>query len=291
MYKLLIVIYLMFFCFAAQARPERHFDGVKRLLDIPTIEIPYHFDKSTKYDTSSIMRETNIKKGLHPFFIIGYFLNKSSFKKNFTEKDIIQIIKKAIALRDKERKFLHFYTPIYTDDVSRGNGIYHLYCFFSFFYEYKKADIKVHPNFFIGKLQSHGCDIKVNEAKKLYDLYFEYIKDYPWRSEFIRGPNNTYIDVDFMKHIRTSKHKYHYSYIELDTFLRNLLDNRFSILEKTEIMKFIKKHNCLRKQHGPGYRGNTPLNIPKLNKTDRVTIEKELKKSIENYLRCDKQKK
>ena len=89
----------------------------------------------------------------------------------------------------------------------------------------------------------------------------------------------------------TSKHRYHYSFIELDTFLRNLSDNRLSIPEKTEIMKFVKMHNCLRKRHGPGYRGSTPLNIPKLNKTDRVAIEKELKESIENYLKCNTQKK
>ena len=155
MYKFLIIIYLMFFCFVAQARPERHFDGVKRLFDIPTTEIPYHFNKSTKYDIDSIMNETNIKKGLHPFFVIGYFLNKNSFKKNFTEKDIIQIIKKSISLRDKA-EFFHFYTPIYTDDVSRGNGIYHLYCFFSFFYDYKKADIKVHPSFFYRRVSITG---------------------------------------------------------------------------------------------------------------------------------------
>ena len=289
MYKFLIIIYLMFFCSVAQARPERHFDGVKRLFDIPTTEIPRHFRKSTKYNIDSIMTETNIKKGLHPFFIIGYFLNNSFFKKNFTNEDIIQIIKKAISLRKTE--FLHFYTPTYTDDFSRGNGVFTHYCFSSFFYDYKKADIKVHPSFFIGKLASHGCKVRSDEAKKLYDFYFEYIKDHPWRNEFIGGLNNTYINVGFMKHIRTSKHRYHYSFIELDTFLRNLLDNRFSTLEKTEIMKFIKEHNCLRKQHGPGYRGSTPLNIPKLNKTDRDAIEKELKEPIENYLKCDTQKK
>ena len=302
MHRFLVIIYLIFFCSIVQARPERHFDGVKRVFVIPTTEIPHHFDKSTKYNIDYIMTETNIKKGLHPFFVIGYFSNNSFFQKNFTNEDIIQIIKKAISLR--KTKFLHFYTPTYTDDFSRGNGVFVNYCFFSFFYDYKKADIKVHPSFFIGKLASRGCEVRVDEAKKLYDLYFEYVKDHPWRSEFIKGLNNTYIDVSFMKRprirredlVRFTKYmgkrrEYIYSFIELDTFLRNLLDNRLSILEKIKIVKFVKMHNCLRKQSNPGYRGSTPLNIPQLNKTDREAIEKELKNSVEGYLKCDKQKK
>ena len=290
MYKLLVVICLMFSYFTAHAeRPIKNFDGVTQLLDNYTNEVP-NPDSMEKFDFNSIIKKTNIKKGLHPFFVIGYFSGGSLLKKQFTKKDIIQIIKKSVSLKDA-RKFSHFYTPVYTDSMSRGNSPWSHSCFFSFFYDYNKADIKVHPSFFIGKLESARCHIKVDEVKRLHDLYFEYIKDHPWRSEFIQGPNNTYIDISFMKtssDFNLDNGTYHYSSVVLDTFLRVLLHKRVSILEKVSIIKFVRIHNCLRQKYAPGYRGDISLNIPKLEKTDLISIEKELKKSIGNYFKCDK---
>ena len=290
MYKLLIVICLMLFCFIAHAeRPIKDFDGINRFLDTYTTEVP-NPDSMEKFDFNSIIKKTNIKKGLHPFFVIGYFSDGNLLKKKFTKEDIIQIIKKSVSFKD-EGKLSHFYTPVYTDNMSRGNGEWPHSCFFSFFYDYKKTDIKVHPSFFIGVLESARCHIKTDQVKKLYDLYFEYIKDHPWRSEFIQGSNNTYIDVGFMKtssHFNIDRNRYHYSSVKLNTFLRNLLDKRISIPEKIAIIKFIRIHNCLRQRYAPGYRADISLDIPKLDKTDQLAIEKNLKKSIEGYLTCRK---
>ena len=287
-YRFLIIMYLMLSTFAAHAkRPIKNFDGVTPFLKYTDEEVP-NPDSSKKFDVNSIIENTNIKKGLHPFFIIGYFSSGSLLKERFTKKDIIQIIKKSISLKDM-KKFSHFYTPIY--DMHRGNSPWSLNCFFSFFYDYKKADIKVHPSFFIGTLESARCHITKSEAKRLYDFYFEYLKDHPWRSEFIEGPDNTYIDVNFMKtssDFKIDKNKYYYSDIELATFLRSLRDKRILIPEKIAIIKFVRMHDCLRQQHAPGYRAYESSYSIALDKTDRLAIEKKLKKSIETYLKCKK---